>query len=535
MRNKVKSSVAIALSAMMVFTALSTAPDADAASKTKKITLSATKKTLTVGAKFTLKVKKVKPAKANKKVTWKSNKKAIATVSKSGVVKAKKAGTAKITATSKSNKKVKATCTVKVKEKSKVNNVQKPVQTPIATPPAVPSNTPAATPEVPATTVPTPVPTPSITLPEDSLKENAAFNVGTVINYDKTQDVNFTALAKQQFDVVSFENEMKGYSLLDTEASMAGDGTPVCKFEQADGMVEWAIANGLKVRGHVLIWEASMAESFFHIDYDKEKGLVDKETLLKRMESYEMQVITHFESKYPGTVIAWDVVNEAIDTDSKTKVDETTGLHLYTTGKFYQIIGGDYIKYAFEYANKAVAATGADIQLFYNDFNCFQAPKTDYIKELIKYLNADPANPLLDCMGMEGYVLFEWPGPNPVKQAMEAFADCGVKVGINELCVRLNDQLASGKTVSEKDIAAHAEMYKKMFTAYCTFAQEHPNTLTNVSIWALFDRPDLIGNTEHYDYGVYGTHSGLFTAEFEPKQAFFNVCLLYTSPSPRDR
>ena len=253
MRNKVKSSVAIALSAMMVFTALSTAPDADAASKTKKITLSATKKTLTVGAKFTLKVKKVKPAKANKKVTWKSNKKAIATVSKSGVVKAKKAGTAKITATSKSNKKVKATCTVKVKEKSKVNNVQKPVQTPIATPPAVPSNTPAATPEVPATTVPTPVPTPSITLPEDSLKENAAFNVGTVINYDKTQDVNFTALAKQQFDVVSFENEMKGYSLLDTEASMAGDGTPVCKFEQADGMVEWAIANGLKVRGHVLI------------------------------------------------------------------------------------------------------------------------------------------------------------------------------------------------------------------------------------------------------------------------------------------
>ena len=72
MRNKVKKSVALALSAMMAFTAVPAAPDADAAAKAKKITLSATKKTLTVGAKLTLKVKKVKPAKANKKVTWKS-------------------------------------------------------------------------------------------------------------------------------------------------------------------------------------------------------------------------------------------------------------------------------------------------------------------------------------------------------------------------------------------------------------------------------------------------------------------------------
>ena len=41
------------------------------------------------------------------------------------------------------------------------------------------------------------------------------------MNYDKTKDVNFSYLAEQQFDIVSFENEMKGYSLLDTEASKA--------------------------------------------------------------------------------------------------------------------------------------------------------------------------------------------------------------------------------------------------------------------------------------------------------------------------
>ena len=49
---------------------------------------------------------------------------------------------------------------------------------------------------------------------------------------------------------------MKGYSLIDTEASQNGDGTPVCDFTQADEMVQWAVDNGLRVRGHVLIWEA---------------------------------------------------------------------------------------------------------------------------------------------------------------------------------------------------------------------------------------------------------------------------------------
>ena len=343
-----------------------------------------------------------------------------------------------------------------------------------------------------------------------------------MVNYEKTQNEQFTALVKEQFDIVSFENEMKGYSLMDTEASQNGDGTPVCDFTQADEMVRWAVNNGLRIRGHVLIWEASMEDSFFYVDYDTEKELVDKDTLLKRMKSYETQVITHFEKEFPGTVIAWDVLNEAINAEGD--VDSTTGLHLYTTGKFYQILGGEYIKYAFQYAKEAVAKTGKNIQLFYNDFNCFQSPKTGYIVDLIDYLNADPNNKLLDCMGMEGYVLTYWPDASAVGSAMAKFAKKGVKVGINELTVRLNPDLSQNKTeVTDTDIANHAKKYKNIFTQYCKFAQKYPDTLTNVSIWGLLDRPDLLENREHYDYGIYGTHSGLFTADFQPKEAFTNV------------
>ena len=497
----------------LAISAFSVTPEVKAASKPKQIKLNAKKKTLTVGQKFTLKVKKAKPSKASKKVTWKSSRKSVATVSRKGIVKAKKVGSTTITATSKGNKKVKATCRITVK-KATTKKVTTPLATPTNTPTVTPSATPAGTPAV--TPEPTPTPAPKY------LKEEADFNVGTVVNYEKTQNEQFTALAREQFDIVSFENEMKGYSLMDTEASQKGDGTPVCDFTQADEMVQWAIDNGLRIRGHVLIWENSMEDSFFYVDYDTEKELVDKDTLLKRMKSYETQVITHFEEKFPDTVIAWDVLNEAIDAGGEA--DTTTGLHLYTTGKFYKILGGEYIKYAFQYAKEAVAKTGKNIQLFYNDFNCFQSPKTGYIEELIDYLNADPDNKLLDCMGMEGYVLTYWPEASTVGTAMAKFAKKGVKVGINELTVRLNpDQSANKKEVTDADITAHAKKYKSIFTQYCKFNQKYPDTLTNVSIWGLLDRPDLLENKEHYDYSIYGTHSGLFTADFQPKEAFTNV------------
>jgi len=87
-----------------------------AATKPTKLYLSATASTVDIGGKVTVKVSKAKPSKASKSVTWKSSNKQIATVSSKGVVTGKKKGTVKITATSKSNKKVKATKKITVKD-----------------------------------------------------------------------------------------------------------------------------------------------------------------------------------------------------------------------------------------------------------------------------------------------------------------------------------------------------------------------------------------------------------------------------------
>lgn len=87
-----------------------------AAKKPTKMSISSNYKTVDIKGKVTVKVKSVSPANASKAVTWKSSNKNIATVSSSGVVTGKKAGTVKITATSKSNKKLKKTVTIKVKQ-----------------------------------------------------------------------------------------------------------------------------------------------------------------------------------------------------------------------------------------------------------------------------------------------------------------------------------------------------------------------------------------------------------------------------------
>ena len=120
MRSKtIKKIIAAAVVAAMGITSIVPAAPAQAAAKTKKLTVKTKKITLYKGAaagygSMKLKVT-VKPKKA--KVTYKINKKKIASVSKKGVVKAKKPGKAKITVKSGSKKVVVKVVVKKIKKK----------------------------------------------------------------------------------------------------------------------------------------------------------------------------------------------------------------------------------------------------------------------------------------------------------------------------------------------------------------------------------------------------------------------------------
>ena len=114
---KTKRILSILLSVMLVICATYVIPAQPAAAysvKAEKLTLSTTTKELVKGQTITLTVSAVKPTNASKDVTWKTSDSSVATVNEKGVVKAKKAGEATITAVSKTNEKVKATCKITV-------------------------------------------------------------------------------------------------------------------------------------------------------------------------------------------------------------------------------------------------------------------------------------------------------------------------------------------------------------------------------------------------------------------------------------
>lgn len=119
---KFTKTTAVAL-ALALSLSLGAGVEADAAAKVKKVAVTAdaiSKKTVTIAKgkkkQLTVKIngKAIKVKKNSKNVTFKSSNSKIASVSKKGLVSAKKTGTAKVTITSKKNKKKKVTIKVKV-------------------------------------------------------------------------------------------------------------------------------------------------------------------------------------------------------------------------------------------------------------------------------------------------------------------------------------------------------------------------------------------------------------------------------------
>lgn len=173
MNRKLKKTVCLSLVGALAFTSVwGNSAVSQAASKPKKIVMNKKTVSLDVGKTFKLKVKKVTPKKASTAVTFKSNKKKVATVSKKGLVKGVSAGTAKITVTSKKNKKAKAKVTVKVKKTIPTSPTAAPA---VTSTPAVTANPPATTQQA-ATQLPSTPPDHPTTPPSHSAQDYEYFN-----------------------------------------------------------------------------------------------------------------------------------------------------------------------------------------------------------------------------------------------------------------------------------------------------------------------------------------------------------------------
>lgn len=361
-----------------------------------------------------------------------------------------------------------------------------------------------------------------------SLSADDGFLMGASFSFSDLKDQPYLDLVARHFNSITATNEMKAYSLLNqTMSTLSTDDMPRMNFYQADKMVEWARQNGLKVRGHVLVWDAHMTDWFFREDFDSKKPYVDQQTMRLRLESYIRQVITHFEEKFPGTVYCWDVVNEAVG-DNAAEYVFSDPRHLRTmrsgsTNIFRDLVGDDYVEYSFLCARKVVDELGADIKLFYNDYNAFNPQKQQAICALANSINSYAQDEngeylkLIDGVGMQGYIggygtqsgCMNDGDLTRIRNAIKAYGSLGLEVHITEMAVRNYDQ---------NQLEKHAQFYGKLMQLFCDLGKEENSPLTCVAIWGLTDCPQEPKGS--YTYMLNSPYGGLVTEKYELKPAF---------------
>ena len=337
------------------------------------------------------------------------------------------------------------------------------------------------------------------------------FGVGINGSTLENQTLNipeYMELAKQQFNSCTMTNLMKSCYILDQMGSQKnlkeGNEEPALSFMSIDPTLKWCQENDMKMRGHTLVWHTQAPEWFFREGYTDDGEYVDKDTMLMRMESYIRQLLTHVQEEYPGVIYCWDVVNEAVDPDSadpESPFQCRTKL-MQDPNPWYETIGQDYVEMAFTYARKYA---DSDVKLFYNDYNTYQAPKTDGIYTLCESLKEKG---LIDGIGMQGYWGIDYPPMKDIENAIKRFSELGLEIQITELSVGLDKE-------NEVMIQKQADKYAEIFNLLCDMDTQGggPANITNVTVFGLVD---------HYREGD-TTNSRLFDENYKPKPAFNSI------------
>lgn len=313
---------------------------------------------------------------------------------------------------------------------------------------------------------------------------------------------------KKHFNSLTPENVMKPALIQPEEGRFVWD--------QADRIVEFAMANGMRVRGHTLCWHNQTGEWMFK---DSLGNQAPKELVLSRLKEHITQVV----SRYKGKIYAWDVLNEAID-----NADPSKG---YRETPWYTICGEEFIAKAFQWAHEA----DPDALLFYNDFNTENPVKRQKIYEMVKKL-LDQGVPIhgvgiqahwniggprhVGQLHQPGEGDFEIPGSSEdaIRESIDKFASLGLQVHITELDVSIYtsraDTLDLGFTPEREQ--KQIDFYKMAFKVF----REKKDVVTSVTFWNVSDRGSWLDNRtprrgRHYPL--------LFDVNMKPKKVFWEV------------
>ncbi|MFI5916471.1 endo-1,4-beta-xylanase [Dactylosporangium sp. NPDC051541] len=239
------------------------------------------------------------------------------------------------------------------------------------------------------------------------------------------------------------------------------------QWAEADAEVDYAVAHGMKIRGHTLVWHAQAPDWIFKDadGADMTPTPPNKALLLQREERHIRAVM----GRYKGKMYAWDVVNEAVDEY------QPDGLR---RSKWMQIAGLDFIRTAFRVAHEVDPAA----KLYLNDYNTTQPNKRAALLRLVRQLRAEGLP--IDGVGHQMHIDIEKPSIGDIEQTLRDFAAIGVDNQVTELDMSVYTNGSDKYTTVPADVLTEqGYRYRDLFNA---LRRQRAN-LSSVTFWGQSD------------------------------------------------
>lgn len=335
------------------------------------------------------------------------------------------------------------------------------------------------------------------------------FLVGAAVdrNLPAGEDPQAETLVKAQFNQVVAENCMKG-ELIHPEVNRYD-------WTDADRLVDWSQRHGMTLIGHCLVWHSQPPKWMFTDETGKN---VSRETLIGRMYSHIMTVVT----RYRGKIKGWDVVNEAFEDDGS-----------YRKTPYYNIIGPEYLALAFQFAHEA----DPDAELYYNDYSMSKPGKREAVCQLVRQLKAKGIR--IDAVGMQSHNGYNYPDYSDYEKSLEAFAAEGVKVMLTELDMNMlpNPKDFNGAEISQnfklmeqynpyvKGLDKKAQkLFNQRYLDLFRIVERHKDVISRVTFWGVND-----GHTWLNDWPVKGrtNYPMLFDRDYQAKPVVKDILKLF--------
>jgi len=296
------------------------------------------------------------------------------------------------------------------------------------------------------------------------------FLFGVAVSMQQVNGANpiESGLIAKEFSAIVPENCMKPQPIQPEENKFFWD--------DADKFVAFGEKNKQAVTGHCLIWHSQIPRWFF---VDESGKNVSPEVLKERMRKHILAVV----GRYKGRIKGWDVVNEAFEDNGK-----------YRNSKFFQILGKDFIKYAFQFAHEA----DPNAELYYNDYNVETPAKCDGIVGLVKELKASGCR--IDAVGSQSHMHMKSPSLDAIETSFKKLKAAGVHILITEWDISILPSPYDGANISS-NFAYSKEMdpyrdgvpdsvqqiwNKRMLDVFNIFLK-YDDVVDRVTVWGLSD------------------------------------------------